>query len=123
LTIITHGVIFYLYKVELFIRGNQSCIVQDWLDSIGKKPAAIIFSKLRMLEVEGLNLLKTNVLKRIVGEADLYEIRAGRYRILTYYDKDGRKFILLNGFTKQKMNERGHILIGIQLKEEYLSAG
>ena len=80
-----------------------------------------MIAKIRMLEAEGLNLLNTNVLKRIVGHPNLYEIRTGHYRILNYYDIEKNTFILLNGFIKKKMNERGHILIGTQLKEEYLS--
>jgi len=92
-----------------------------WLNSLGKKPEAILRAKMRMLEAEGLNLLNTNVLKPIVGQSSLYEIKYSRYRIITFFDMRIRTFILLHGFVKQQMNERREIQRGIQLKEEYLA--
>ena len=74
-----------------------------------------------MLEAEGLKLLGTNVLKHIVGQSNLFEVRYSNYRIITYFDDRIDTFILLNGFRKQRMNERGEILRGIELKDEYLA--
>jgi len=109
-----------LYKVEFFIRINGGCPIKVWLCGIGKKPEAILRTKLRMLEVEGLRLLNTNILKPIVGQTNLYEVRYSRYRIITFFDVRINVFILLNGFIKQRMNENKEIQRGVQLKEEYL---
>jgi len=110
-----------LYKVEYFVRINGSCPASEWLDSLGTRVSAIVMAKFRMLEAEGLKLLGTNVLKHIIGQPNLYEVRHSSYRIITYFDERINAFILLNGFRKQRMNERGEILRGIELKDEYLA--
>lgn len=109
-----------MYKVEYFVRINGSCPVSEWLDSLGTRASAVLFAKFRMLEAEGLKLLGTNVLKHIIGQSNLYEVRYSSYRIITYFDERTNSFILLNGFRKQRMNERAEILRGIELKDEYL---
>lgn len=109
-----------MYKVEYFVRINGSCPASEWLDSLGKRDSATLFAKFRMLEAEGLKLLGTKVLRQIVGQSHLYEIRYSSCRIITYFDERIDTFVLLNGFRKQRMNERGEILRGIELKNEYL---
>lgn len=110
----------YLYNLVYFVRINGSCPISEWLDSQEVKVSAGFLAKFRMLEVEGLKLLNTNVIKHIVGQSHLYEIRYGRYRIITFFDERINSFVLLNGFRKQKMNEQREIQRGIKLKEEYL---
>ena len=110
-----------MYKVEYFVRINGSCPASEWLDSLGMRESARLFAKFRMLEAEGLKLLRTNVLRHIVGQANLYEIRYSSYRIITYFDERIDNFILLNGFRKQRMNERREIQRGIELRDEYLA--
>ena len=108
-------------KVEYFVRINGGCPAAEWLDSLGAKVSANLFAKFRMLEAEGLKLLGTNVLKHIKGQHNLYEVRSSSYRIITYLDEGINTFVLLNGFKKQKMNERGEIVRGVELKNEYLA--
>ena len=110
-----------MYNVEYFVRINGSCPASEWLDSLGMRVSASLFAKFRMLEAEGLKLLGTNVLKHIVGQTDLYEVIYSSFRIIAYFDGRINSFILLNGFKKQRMNERGEISRGIRLKEEYLA--
>lgn len=110
-----------MYQIEYFTRLNGKTPARDWLNEQENRISAGLIAKFRMIEVEGLNLLKTNVLKRIVGQPDLYEIKYGDYRIITYLDSRIDTFILLNGFRKQRMNERREIRGGIRLKEEYLA--
>jgi len=86
----------------------------------GVKEGAALYSKLRMLEAEGLKLLGTKILRQIVGQPHLYEVRYSSYRIITYFDERMDTFFLLNGFQKQRMNERREVLRGIELKNEYL---
>lgn len=110
-----------MYKTDYFVRINGSCPASGWLDSLGMRESAPLFAKFKMLEAEGLKLLGTKVLKQIVGQPHLYEIRYSGYRIITYFDEKIDTFILLNGFRKQRMNERREILRGIELKNEYLA--
>ena len=110
-----------MYNVEYFVRINGSCPASEWLGTQGTQVEAIFSAKFRMLEAEGLNLLNTNVLKKIVGQQHLYEIRYSSYRVLTYFNEIAKTFILLNGFRKQRMNERMEMAKGIKLKDEYLA--
>jgi len=74
-----------------------------------------------MVEAEGLNLLKTKALEKIVGQPNLYEIKYRSYRIISYFDKSINTFMMFNGFKKQKMNEKMKIERGIRLMNEYLA--
>lgn len=50
------------------------------------------------LEEHGLDLLNTNMMDNI--EDDIFELRAGRYRVFCFFDRPGI-FVLLNGFFKR----------------------
>lgn len=110
-----------MYKVVYFVRVNNNCPILEWLDSIELGTSSAIITKFRMLEVEGTKLLGTNILKKIEGQPNLFEIKYSQFRVLTYLDEKHKAFIILNGFRKQKMNERGEIMKGVRLKEEYIA--
>lgn len=110
-----------MHKVVYFRRVNGRKPTAIWLDTLEKNVTAGILAKLGMLEAGGLSLLDTNILKHIVGQQDLYEIKYGQFRLLVYYDKKIDSFITLNGFKKQKMNEHEEIEFGIKLRKEYLT--
>lgn len=110
-----------MYKLEYFTRLNGSKPAEYWLDGQERKVIAGFLAKFRMIEIEGLNMLNTNVMRPISGQSNLYEIRYSDYRIITYYDSRITTFIMLSGFRKQRMNERREIQRGIRLKDEYLS--
>ena len=48
---------------------------------------------------EGFTLLNTNMMDNI--EDDIYELRAGNYRVFCYYDRPTSLFLLLDGFRKR----------------------
>lgn len=108
-------------KVEYFRRLNGRLPTQEWLDEQEYGVVTGFLAKFMMVEAEGLNLLKTNVLRRIKGQQDLYEVKHDGYRIISFFDTKINTFIMLNGFKKQKMNERPEISRGIKLMKEYLS--
>ena len=110
-----------MHKVEYFRRLNGRVTTQKWLDKQEHDISAGFLAKFRMAEAEGLNLLNTNALAKIVGQSNLYEIKYRSYRIITYFDTSINTFIMLNGFKKQKMNEKMEIEKGIRLMNEYLA--
>lgn len=110
-----------MYNVEYFRRLSGRVPTQEWLDKQECGISAGFLAKFRMAEAEGLNLLKTNALAKITGQPNLYEIKYRSYRIITYYDTSIDTFIMLNGFKKQKMNEKMEIERGIRLMNEYLA--
>jgi hypothetical protein len=110
-----------LYNIEYFRRLNGRVPAQEWLDKQEYSISAGFLAKFRMAEAEGLNLLKTKALEKIIGQPNLYEIKYRSYRIITYFDKSIDTFLMLNGFKKQKMNEKMEIERGIKLMNEYLA--
>ena len=97
--------------------------VAEWRDGLDKSSRNNIGAKIGKLRLNGLELLNTNMLKRILGyEADLYELIGGRYRIATYYDRRDDKFVLLHGFKKTKQRETLQIEQARRLLHRYLSA-
>lgn len=110
-----------MFGIEYYRKLNGRLPTKDWLDDQEYNIAAGFLSKFRMIEAEGLNLLQTNVLKKISGQPNLYEIKFRSYRIVTYFVEEINTFIMLNGFKKQKMNEKQEIIKGIKLKNEYLA--
>jgi mRNA-degrading endonuclease RelE of RelBE toxin-antitoxin system len=109
-----------LRKVEYFRRLNGRFPTQEWLDKQEFSVSAGFSAKFRMIEVEGLNLLQTNVLKKIIGQPNLYEIKFGGYRIITYHEITVDTFFMLNGFRKHRMNEKMEVEKGVRLMKEYL---
>jgi hypothetical protein len=109
-----------LHKVEYFRRLNSRIPTQEWLDKQEFGISAGFSAKFKMLEVEGFNLLNTNVLEKIIGQPNLYEVKFRSYRIIIYYETTIDTFFTLNGFKKQKMNEKMEIERGVRLMNEYL---
>lgn len=112
-----------MYKVVYYkrISGDQPII--DWLDKLDKRLRARIKAKIQCLEEHGLELLSTNMLKRVTGGSDLYELVAGQSRVMVHYDKEkgDNRFVLLNGFLKKRMRETRHIKEARYLLREYRS--
>ena len=110
-----------MHRVEYFRKLNGKVPTQDWLDKQEYGISAGFLAKFRMIESEGLNLLQTRVLKRVIGQPNLYEVIYSKYRIITYFDEKIDTFMMMNGFKKQKMNEKMEIERGIRLMKEYLA--
>jgi phage-related protein len=120
LTNITPEVIF-TYSLEYFTRYNGEQPVADWLDNcLDDKQRPVIMAKIDCFEREGMKLINTNMLKRIQGEHDLYEIRGGKCRVVVFHDRVKEKFVMLYGFMKKKPREPGEIDEAKRMLDEYL---
>lgn len=91
------------------------------LEKDNLKLANSLQAKLAKLGEVGLALIGTQMLKRIEGYPDLYEIRAGAARVGIYYDSQRRAFILLDGFLKKRQMERQQVDSWRALADEYRS--
>ena len=112
-----------MYEVDYYTRPNGDQPVANWLDELDRKKRAGIEAKIQYLEEYGLELLGTKMLERVKGERNLYELRGGQCRVITYYDrrKGDNRFVLLHGFLKKKQRQRHDIDEGYRLLYEYLS--
>lgn len=89
--------------------GDGSCPYREFLDSVQRsgdlKALGIIDRIVGNLIQEGLALLNTNMMDNI--EDDIYELRAGNYRVFCYYDRHSNLFLLLHGFRKRTQRTPG----------------
>lgn len=84
-----------MYTIEYYIRGNGRQPVVDWRDALNSKLRKVIDGKLLKLGQYGLQLIGTDIVKRIAGDdTDFFELRGGQCRIATYYNRQHNKFIL-----------------------------
>ena len=89
--------------------GDGSCPYREFLQSVQRsgdlKALSIIDKIVDNLIQEGLALLNTNMMDNI--EDDIYELRAGNYRVFCYYDRRSNLFLLLHGFRKRTQRTPG----------------
>ena len=89
------------WTIENYKTANHHDVIDEWLNSLEEKPRAKVIDQIRRLKEKGIKLKEPHV-KHIEGK--LYELRTkdpkGVYRII-YFAYKGKKFVLLNGFTKK----------------------
>lgn len=115
-----------LHRLKYCTRPNGDEPVREWLCELEKYNRAQynkIATKIDKLEIEGFKLLATQMMKRLKGHDDLYELRGGQCRVLVYYDERSSEFVLLHGFLKKRRAETREIEEGSYFLQEYLSKG
>lgn len=91
-----------MWEIELFLKDNGRCPVQDFLADLNpKKDIPYIENAMRQLEEHGYKLPRP---KAAPLEDGIYELRIktinGNFRIL-YYFFDKNKIVMTNGFKKK----------------------
>jgi hypothetical protein len=112
-----------LNKIEYYTKANGNCPIERWLEGLAssdKVEYRKIIAKLFKLQVEGLKLVNTEMMSSIKDVQNMYEVRGGSCRVLTYYDEIAQEFILLHGFRKRHRVEPHEIDVGCRLLNEYL---
>ena len=96
--------------------------VIEFIDSTARRDerAKII----RVFEnVERMQVIPTNFLKKLQGGENLWEIRVQRFRFLGFY-ADAARFVLLHGFTKQSQKTPlQEIEVAVKRKRMYVCRG
>ena len=99
------------------------CPVEEFLDGLSGKQAQKVVWVLRL--VEELESVPSQYLKKLVGTADLWEVRAQHagdtFRLLGFFD--GPRFLVLtSGFSKKSgKTPRQEIALAEKRRQEYLS--
>lgn len=109
-----------MYVVDYYTRPNGQTPASEWINSLNIHQQTVILAKLYKLEEEGLKLLQTGMMKRIVGRSNLYELIGGQCRMILYHEVTSDKFLLLHGFLKRRQRETGEILTACNLLDEYI---
>lgn len=109
------------YDVDFFHKGDGTCPVQDFLDSIDVKMRAKILMVMSLLEENGPQLRKPY--SGPLGDG-IFEIRAKQGSNITrvlYFFYVGKKIILTNGFTKKtQKTPPEEIQLAKKYRAEYL---
>jgi len=109
-----------VYRIDYYTELGGRQPVAEWLDGLDKNARAMIMDKLLRLAENGLILLGTNMMKRIVNrDKDFYELIGSRYRVALYHEVMSNSFILLHGFIKKRQREAGEISIARSRLHEY----
>jgi len=112
-----------LYATEYFERPNGKQPAKEWLDRLPVKHQGPVYDVIGRLEDHGLDLLGTNMLRRIEGSGpNFYELRRGQCRVTVYHDITRNAFVLLHGFLKKRRRERLEIDKARALLREYLGS-
>lgn len=109
-----------MYVVDYYTRPNGQTPAFEWINSLNMHQQTVILAKLYKLEEEGLKLLQTGMMKRIVGRSNLYELIGGQCRMILYHEVTSGKFLLLHGFLKKRQQETREILTACNLLDEYI---
>lgn len=111
------------YKVIYFTKPSGRQPVARWRDTRSKRARADIDAKRRKLEERGLGLLKSEMLDKLSGDSDFYELRnvSLKWRIAVYFDRAINTFVLLHGFRKQKRVQQQDVEQARRLLYEYLA--
>ena len=117
-----------MWQDEYYKRLNGDCPAEEWLDSQGKEARGRMHSKMAMLRREGLLLIRTNTLEPIKNlrkkdkqDKSLYELKAGQYRICTYFDRNRNTFVYLTGWKKTRNFQTDDVVECRKLLHEYLA--
>ncbi|ODS30612.1 MAG: hypothetical protein SCARUB_04272 [Candidatus Scalindua rubra] len=104
------------WRIEYYEDHRGDKPVEAYIDSLPVEKQANIFRLFDLLEEFGIQL-GTPYLKHIEGK--IWEMRPGSERIL-YFTFTGRKFVLLNGFTKKtRKTPKKEIKIAQKRKKDY----
>jgi phage-related protein len=99
-------------------RGEQP--VREWLVRLSIDLKAIMSDRIIRLEEYGLELLATEMMKKVKDDdPDFYELRGGQGRILFWHDRQSGSFILLHGFRKKRQLEKREIETGRRRLHRY----
>ncbi len=111
------------YRVIYYTRPSGRQPVAEWRDEQPKDVKANIDAKIGKLAGHGLVLLGTEMLDKLSGDSDLYELRnvGLGWRIAVYFDRAINTFVLLYGFKKQKQVQQQDIEQARRLLYEYLA--
>lgn len=109
-----------MYIVDYYTRPNGQTPALAWINSLNIHQQAVILAKLDKLKEEGLKLLQTGMMKRVVGRSNLCELRGGKCRMILYHEVTSDRFLLLHGFLKKRPRETGEILAACDLLDEYI---
>lgn len=109
-----------MYVVDYYTRPNGETPAFEWMNSLNIHQQTVILAKLYKLEEEGLKLLQTGMMKRIIGRSNLYELIGGQCRMILYHEVTSDKFLLLHGFLKKRQRETKEILTACNLLDEYI---
>ncbi|MCK4763810.1 MAG: type II toxin-antitoxin system RelE/ParE family toxin [Candidatus Aminicenantes bacterium] len=106
--------------VDFYETKSGNCPVRKYLLSLRPKSRNKILEAMEYLETFGLDLKEPYV--KFLGDK-IFELRAkdheGIYRVL-YFAASGRRFIMLNGFTKKtQKTPRKEIEIALKRKKEF----
>jgi len=92
-----------VYQVREYVTPNGSSPYLEFLETVRRSGDVKSVRSLRettdVLGEHGFTLLNSSRMDNI--EDDIYELRAGPYRVFCYYDRQSDVFMLLNGFRKQ----------------------
>ena len=111
------------YRVIYYTRPSGRQPVAKWRDKRSKRVRADIDAKRGKLAERGLGLLKTEMLDKLSGDSDFYELRnvGLGWRIAVYFDRAINTFVLLYGFKKQKQVQQQDIEQARRLLYDYIA--
>ncbi len=111
------------YRVIYYTRPSGRQPVAKWRDKRSKCVRADIDAKRGKLGERGLGLLKTEMLDKLSGDSDFYELRNVGLggRIAVYFDRAINTFVLLYGFKKQKQVQQQDIEQARRLLYDYIA--
>ncbi len=104
------------WTIEYFENNRGQKPVEEYINGLPVKKQANIFRVFDLVEEYGIQLGPPYI-KKIDGK--IWELRPGSERIL-YFVFSGRKFVLLNGFTKKtKKTPKKEIRIAQKRQKDY----
>lgn len=109
-----------MYAIRYYQKADGERPVAKWLSALDSKNKSTAYAKIVKLGENGLLLLKTEMLTRLV-DSELYELRGGQCRIAVYHDKGHNDFVLLHGWLKKKKKHPEDIETAETYKDAYLS--
>ena len=108
--------------IQFYRSASGHCPVEEFLDSLSDVHAQKVAWVLRL--VESLDRVPPQYIKKLVGNDDIWEIRAQMggmsYRFLGFFD-GATLLILTSGFSKkQRKTPSREIELAIQRRKDYL---
>lgn len=109
------------FEIDFFRKSDNSCPIEDFLDTLDNKMRAKVLRLILLLEQNGNELREP--FSKALGNG-LYELRAKQGSNITrilYFFVIGHKIVLTNGFSKKTpKTPRGEILLAQKYRAEYL---
>ena len=94
-----------MLEVVFFRTETENEPVKEWLNNFGEEDGSIIDIDIRVVAEQWPQVLRTNLVKKIHGEEQLWEIRrrisGGKRTARILFTIEGRRMILLHGFIKK----------------------